>query len=163
MLKRSIIAGLGLCALATIVVAAFQPVIEPIPIYAVPIALGAILFAVGAAYFVITKPHPKQPGALTFGHLEILHHHLMSGVVWDGDQISKVQRNDLLGRGLLRRLDGGFCSLTYQGAAFIMAKRPLFLLWSAVNRINDQVPRVARMSWGFRYRMFAPFAQLRPA
>lgn len=72
----------------------------------------------------------------TYTHLEILHHHLTHGVVWDGDQISKAKRNELMDMGLLQRVDGtGHCALTVAGSRFIRRNALMFAAWSRIKHL----------------------------
>lgn len=47
--------------------------------------------------------------------LEVLGHHVNAGQVWDGDQIDKKCRNQLIEDGYLRRETGGFTISTLAG------------------------------------------------
>lgn len=54
---------------------------------------------------------------MTTIHAEVLHHHFTHGKVWDGDQISKQHRDDLIRAGYLTRCGEGlaFCKCTSSG------------------------------------------------
>lgn len=81
---------------------------------------------------------------LKFTHFEILHHHLTHGAVWDGDQISKAHRDDLVRLGMLRRIDGGgHHALTQSGAALILRKRTIFLTYRWTRDLPWRLPTLA--------------------
>lgn len=78
---------------------------------------------------------------MKYVHLEILNHHLTHGVVWDGDQISKCARDELVKLGLLWRVDGsGYHALTRDGSSFVRRNRHLFLAWTNIKRLPIGTP-----------------------
>lgn len=73
---------------------------------------------------------------MKYVHLEIMNHHLTHGAVWDGDQISKSARDELVELGLLWRVEGsGYHALTLKGSIFARRNRPLFLIWTNIKRL----------------------------
>lgn len=68
--------------------------------------------------------------------LEILGHHVEAGHVWDGDQISKKGRDDLIRRGLLERVDGGNTVPTRDGIATWRRWRLVYAVWERVMRLK---------------------------
>lgn len=62
--------------------------------------------------------------------LEVLRHHCRSktGQVWDGDQICKQTRDQLIQRGFLQRINGGFTIATDKG-------REMWARWEAFYRL----------------------------
>lgn len=105
-----------------------------------------------------------MPADLTINHLEVLHHHADYGSVWDGDQISKSHRDDLVRRGFLIRIDGtGHHVLTRFGASIAHRTRSR---WRLLEWLRWHVPArglrgvLVRALTRSALRMIPPEAQL---
>ena len=69
-----------------------------------------------------------------YNKLEILHHHASKGPVWDGDQISKQVRNDLISEGYLKRSSSGFTDCTVRGLAFAFFLSMVYHPWTWIRK-----------------------------
>lgn len=73
--------------------------------------------------------------------LEILCHHCQAGRVWDGDQICKQSRTELMAQGYLRRdpCDGAYTIPTKAGQRTWARWGVIYIYWTAALRLKWRV------------------------